>query len=155
MTKLGERWRVFWIAIILSVWLVIIDGLNFVFNWEESTEADDWAKVLIIISGFMFCIPTVIGAFMLLIWVKPRVGALLVMIAAFVAGTLRLVATIIGFRDFWQEKYLDSTTAGTTDIAIAALQVYLIFDAFYLYRRTGDVIVDTKYQPVNPTDDDY
>mmetsp|Transcript_73767 Transcript_73767/g.66405 ORF Transcript_73767/g.66405 Transcript_73767/m.66405 type:complete len:158 (+) Transcript_73767:17-490(+) len=154
MADFGDRWRVFFIAVILSIWLVIIDGLNFCFNFDEDVDSADWAKILVLISGFVFSVPVLIGAFLLLIWVKPKVGALMVIIPAFIAGTMRLLATLIGFQDFWQETYLDSTTSGTTDVAIAALQVYLIFDAFYLYRQVGKVTADNNYEPVDLTDRD-
>ena len=152
MADFGDRWRVFFIGVILSVWLVIIDGLNFCFNFDEDSESQDWAKILVLLSGFIFCFPVLIGSFMLLVWVKPKVGALLVIIPTFIAGAMRLIATLIGFQDFWQETYLDSTTSGTTDVAIASLQVYLIFDAFYLYRQVGKVTVDNRYEPVDLTD---
>eukprot|EP00486_Rosalina_sp_Unknown_P005592 CAMPEP_0201572084 /NCGR_PEP_ID=MMETSP0190_2-20130828/15145_1 /ASSEMBLY_ACC=CAM_ASM_000263 /TAXON_ID=37353 /ORGANISM="Rosalina sp." /LENGTH=157 /DNA_ID=CAMNT_0047997399 /DNA_START=26 /DNA_END=499 /DNA_ORIENTATION=+ len=154
MADFGDRWRVFFIAVILSVWLVIIDGLNFCFNFDEDQDSEDWAKILVLISGFIFAVPVLIGAFLLLIWVKPKVGALMVIISCIIAGGMRLLATLIGFKDFWQETYLDSTTSGTTDVAIAALQVYLIFDSFYLYRQVGKVTADNNYQPVDLTDRD-
>ena len=154
MADFGDRWRVFFIAVILSVWLVIIDGLNFCFNFNEDQDSENWAKILVLISGFVFAVPVLIGSFLLLIWVTPRIGALMVIIPTFIAGVMRLLATLIGFRDFWQERYLDSTTAGTTDVAIACLQVYLIFDSFYLYRQVGKVTVDHNYQPVDLTDHD-
>eukprot|EP01084_Bolivina_argentea_P275740 470321_1 len=152
MARFGQRWRVFFIAVILSVWLVIIDGFNFSFNFYEDTESEDWAKIMVLISGYIFCFPVLIGAFLLLIWIKPKTGAFLVIFAAFFAGLLRIIATLIGFQDFWQEKYLDSTTSGTTDVAIAALQVYLIIDAFHLYRQIGKITVDNDYEPVDLTD---
>ena len=154
MADFGDRWRVFFIAVILSIWLVIIDGLNFCFNFDEDQDSASWAKILVLISGFIFAPPVLIGAFLLLIWVQPKVGALMVIIPCFIAGTMRLLATLIGFQDFWQETYLDSTTAGTTDVAIACFQVYLIFDSFYLYRQVGKVTADNNYEPVDLTDRD-
>ena len=125
----GDRWRIFFIGTILSIWIFIIDGLNYSLNWSEDTESETWAKIIVLITGYLFCVPTIIGCFMILVWAKPKTGALIVVVNSFLCGTLRLIATLLGFRDFWQETYLDSTTAGTTDVAIAAMQLYLLFDA--------------------------
>lgn len=130
----SDRWRIFFIGTILSIWIFIIDGLNYALNWSEDVDNKEWAKVIVLITGFSFCLPTLIGCFMLLVWAEPKTGALIVVFTCFICGTLRLIATILGFQDFWQETYLDSTTAGTTDVAIAGLQLYLLFDAFNLYR---------------------
>eukprot|EP01083_Nonionella_stella_P041353 112112_1 len=154
MVRFGERWRVFFVATILSVWLLIIDGLNFSLNFYEDEDSAVWAKRMVLVSGFMFCIPVFIGSFLLLIWIKPKTGAMMIIIPTLIAGVMRIVATIIGFQDFWQEKYLDSTTAGTTDVAIAALQVYLIFDAWYLYRQVDKPSEQEQYQAVDTTDRD-
>ena len=132
----GERWRVFWVALTLAIWLFIIDGLNFSYNYDtyDNDIYEDWAKVLVMISGYAFFATVTPGAFMLLGWVMPSVATILLMFGAGVCGVARLIATLAGFNDFWEESYLDSTTSGTTDVAIFALQIYLLMDAFYLYR---------------------
>lgn len=134
---LGDRWRVFFIGVILSVWLLIIDGLNYSFNWDEDPESETWAKLVLLISGYLFAFPVIMGCFMMFTWCSPKTGAVMVIFSCLVAGGMRLAATLIGFQDFWQTSTLDSTTSGTTDVAIAALQVYLLFDAHYLYRCVG------------------
>ena len=156
LATLGDRWRVFFIGVILSVWLVIIDGLNYSFNWDEDPESESWAKLLLLISGYLFAFPTIMGCFMLFTWCSPKTGAVIVIFPCLVAGAMRLAATLIGFQDFWQTSTLDSTTSGTTDVAIAALQVYLMFDAHYLYRCVGKSRdrkgYDSSYDAVNPVD---
>eukprot|EP01084_Bolivina_argentea_P267977 455049_1 len=142
----GDRWRVFFISTILSVWIFIIDGLNWSLNWYEDTESKIWAKFVVLVSGYLFCFPTLIGSFMLFVWVSPQNGALLIVFACFIAGTARLVATLLGFQDFWQESNLDSTTSGTTDVAIAGFQLYLLLDAFSLYRVAKKKIVFQEFQ---------
>lgn len=152
--SLGDRWRVFFIGVIIAVWLVIIDGLNYSFNWDEDNDSQQWAKTLVLISGYAFAFPTIMGCFMLLTWCSPKTGAVMVIFACLVAGSMRLAATLIGFQDFWQTSTLDSTTSGTTDVAIAALQVYLMFDAHFLYRCVGRGRGRDRhgYSPVNRPD---
>mmetsp|Transcript_73885 Transcript_73885/g.117770 ORF Transcript_73885/g.117770 Transcript_73885/m.117770 type:complete len:190 (+) Transcript_73885:27-596(+) len=130
----ADRWRIFFVGSILSIWIFVIDGLNYSMNWSDDQENEVWAKVVVLITGYLFCVPTFIGCFMVLVWANPKTGAMLVVVSSFVCGTARLIATILGFKDFWQEDELDSTTSGTTDVAIAAFQLYLLFDAFNLYR---------------------
>lgn len=122
MLKFGDRLRIFSLATILAVWLFVIDGLNFCIHFSQSS-ADSWAIVLVIISGFIFAILAFIGACLTLCFKKSKAGAVWIIVACLFAGALRFIATIIGFGDFFEGSDLDSTTNGTTDIAILLLQV--------------------------------
>merc|ERR1712129_570773 len=112
-------------------------GINYTLNWDEDPDIEIWAKLVVLISGYFFSILTLIGSFMLLVWAKPKTGALIVSITAFIAGTARFIATILGFQDYWLETYLDSTSAGTTDVAIFAFQIYLMVDAVIIRRMAS------------------
>ena len=137
----------------MSIWIFIIDGLYFSLNFDLVDTAT-WAKVLVLFSGYAFCLPVTIGCFMLLIWIKPKDGAVMIMSTVVITATLRLIATVIGFEPFWQESRLSSTTEGTTDIAIALLQTYLIFDALHLYRKVEKIeLIDDTAGYID--DDDY
>eukprot|EP00485_Elphidium_margaritaceum_P024729 CAMPEP_0202713034 /NCGR_PEP_ID=MMETSP1385-20130828/48723_1 /ASSEMBLY_ACC=CAM_ASM_000861 /TAXON_ID=933848 /ORGANISM="Elphidium margaritaceum" /LENGTH=201 /DNA_ID=CAMNT_0049373259 /DNA_START=48 /DNA_END=653 /DNA_ORIENTATION=+ len=153
IAKFGERWRIFFLGTILSIWIFIIDGMNYALNWEEDTLSEPWAKAVVLISGFIFCVPTLVASFMMLVWVKPKTAAVIIMLSCLICGASRLVATLLGFRDFWQESQLDSTTSGTTDVAIAGLQLFLLFDALHLYRLAAKA--ESKgYQRIRADDED-
>jgi len=146
--QFGPRWRIFWISMTLAIWLFIVDGLNFTYNWDNHHDAiEDWAKVVVIVSAYTFFATVVIGSFMLLGWMMPSVSSAMIMFGAGVCGVARLIATLAGFRDFWQKSYLDSVNSGTTDVAIFALQIYLLMDAFYMYR-VSESPAGGGYQPL-------
>jgi len=144
----GERWRVFWVGMTLAIWLFIVDGLNFTYNWDNHhDEIETWAKTVVIIAAYTFFACVTLGSFMLLGWMVPNISTVMIMFGAGVCGVLRLIATLAGFRDFWQKSYLDSVNSGTTDVAIFALQIYLLMDAFYLYR-VSESPPGGAYQPL-------
>ena len=146
-----DRMRIFYIGTVLSAWLFVSDGLNFSLNWNEDTNLD-WAKFLCLFTGYFFCCGTVAGCLLLLIWYRAKLGSTLVMTSCLLFGSLRLVAVLLGFKDFWKETTLDSTTSSASDISIAALQLYLTIDAFRMYHLA---VKDEKgYIAVNGVDDE-
>ena len=118
----------------MSIWLLIVDGVNYSINFDEAPDIEMWSKLVVLISGYCFAILNFVGCFMILVWAKPQEGALIVICTSFLAGTARFIATILGFEDFWLETYLDSTSAGTTDVAIFAFQIYLMVDAVIIRK---------------------
>ena len=134
--NIGDRIRLFFLGTVLSIWLFICDGLGYTsfVTVDEYSEFAPWARYVLSIFAYLFSLGTFSGCFMLLFWLKPHIGGLLVTITCLVAGSMRLVATLAGFKDFWRENDLDSTVAGTTDVVIAALQGFVMVDAIRLYR---------------------
>ena len=134
---LTDRLRIFYIGTILSAWLFVSDGLNFSLNWNDGSSAA-WAKFLCLFTGYFFCIFTFIGCVLLLLWCKVTIGCVLVGLSSLMFGSLRLIAVLLGFKDFLKETSLDSTTSGASDVAIAALQLYLAVEAcrmYYIHRE--------------------
>lgn len=123
MIKFGDKLRVFVLSFVLSGWLFVIDGVNYSLNYAEDHSTDTWAKVLLLTTGYIFGIITLTGVIIVLFCRNARIGVLLIIFVCIFAGSARFIAVSIGFRDFWQSSSLDSTTNGTTDIAILCLQV--------------------------------
>lgn len=147
----GDRIRLFFLGTTISIWLFIVDGLGYTtfVTVDEYSEFAPWARYVLSIFAYLFSMGTFSGCFMLLFWLKPHIGGLVVSLTCFVAGSMRLVATLAGFKDFWRENDLDSTVAGTTDVVIAALQGFIMVDAIRLYRisrKRGYVITKSSGQ---------
>ena len=136
-----QRFRVAFISILLGAWLLVVDGINFAWNFDEDLS-DNWAKICLIISGFIFGILVIISACLILVDAQLKQSCKIIIIACLISFPLRLLSTLIGFKNFWKTSSLDRTSSGTTDIIIAGLQLYLIYDASLIYRNVND------YQPI-------
>ena len=152
---LRERFSIFFIGTTLSLWLLVIDGLNFSLNWNENTENELWVKSVISITGYSFCLFTMIGCFMILFWIKPKIATLMIVFVSFIAGSARFVTTVIGFGHFKiQESYLDTIQSGATDVVILNFQLYLLFSTIYLYIN-AEPEGYTKIGDMNDTGSNY
>merc|ERR1712130_129166 len=109
--KCGHRGRIFFIGVILAIWLGVIDGFNYSLTWNDNLKDKVWAKAAMCLTGYLFCLFTLIGSFMIFVWVKPKLGAIFIALSCCVAGSVRFVTALIGIKDFWQDLYLDSATS--------------------------------------------
>ena len=50
----GDRLRISLILFILALWLFIIDGLNYIINFDEGSDNSEWAVYLMIIIGLAY-----------------------------------------------------------------------------------------------------
>merc|ERR1719361_2230266 len=89
---LSDRCRIMYVGTVLSMWLFTIDGVNYSVHWEDDTKDEGWAKFLLLLSGYCFCFGTLTGCILLLVWAKPKMACLLVVLSSACMGALRLVA---------------------------------------------------------------
>lgn len=95
------RFRIFWIAAIVSVWLLIVDAINpLAYLDVDNLDEQEWTYYFLVISGLIMGIFSGISALLILLWVAARCAGLTLCFATLIAAILRIVAATVGFRNF-------------------------------------------------------
>mmetsp|Transcript_19015 Transcript_19015/g.30198 ORF Transcript_19015/g.30198 Transcript_19015/m.30198 type:complete len:147 (+) Transcript_19015:106-546(+) len=131
-----DRFRIFWIAFVISIWLLIIDAINPLANLDtDNLDAQEWTYYCLVISGLIMGIFGGICALMILCWVSPRCAGMTMAIAVLIAAILRVIAVTVGFNNFSGRGGFNTTTGFTTAFAILLLQIYIIWEGFQSGRK--------------------
>ena len=145
----SDRLRISMILFIIALWLFIIDGLNYIINFDEGLDASKWAVYFMIVLGLTYGIVGMAVAICLFVWYEPKNCGIILSVLSVVCGALRLVCVIFGFKDFAEEQYLNSTTNATTDVAIACFQLYMVIEGIFILRN-WDKMGQFTYTAVEP-----
>jgi len=127
----GQRFRAFYLSFVLGLWLFMIDGIYYAADIQGSYKSHQWSIILLIILGFIFGIVAMVASIFILIWARPELASMVLMIVTIVCCILRLICTVFGFDGLTTAP---SFSSNVTDLAIALLQILLISEAINVYR---------------------
>lgn len=133
----GQRIRIFFIGTLVAIWLCIVDGVKMTVEWNSS-EMELWAKASMAVTGYLFCVLTLCGSVMILLWKRPKIASFFIVFSCLVTGIVRFVTVWVGSSDFWQETYLDSITSGVTHFVIIIFQIFIACEVLAVFRRIED-----------------
>lgn len=119
----GARLRIFYVTVVIALWILFIDVIG---NDGVFTDDKEWEIWMIFIGGFIMASFGLICAIFILVWFCARCAGLSMAIAIFIAAIMRFVAVMSLSNWSWG--------ASSTDFAILALQVYLVFEGLFVLR---------------------
>ena len=121
----GRRFRIFFIAIVVSLWLFITDAINPLANLDFDTlDEQQWTYYLLIVSGLFMGIFGGISAIMVLFWVNARIGGLMMSAGVLLASLLRIIAVTVGFQNFSGGVKQSHTYTYTFEFAVITATKY-------------------------------
>eukprot|EP01083_Nonionella_stella_P226646 804697_1 len=129
--EMRARLRIFYITLVVSIWLLIIDAINPLANLDsDNLDSMEWTYYFLVISGLLMGIFGGICSILVLMWMVPRCAGLTLMIAVFIAAVLRIIAVTVGFKNFSGGGGFNTTTGFVTAFAILLLQLYIVFEGW-------------------------
>eukprot|EP00483_Globobulimina_turgida_P002011 UN02013 len=133
--EFGARVRIFFITLVMSIWLLIIDAINPLANLDsDNLDSQEWTYYFLVISGLLMGVFGGICAVLVLMWMIPRCAGLTLLFVVLIAAILRIVAVTVGFENFTGGGGFSTTDWFVTAAAIFLLQMYIVLEGWHVAR---------------------
>jgi len=125
-----QRIDICYTEVLLAIWLLIVDGINYTINFDTQKK---WIAYSLVISGYLFAVVTIVCSVNILFWNNVTRFSVILFITTLICGIARLIASFSGLSKL---KTLLSEAAiinASVPVLIALLQIYLLYDCVRMY----------------------